>query len=93
LARDGLVCVRNARPPKVQYRPKVAEKLACIIARNYIATGFVTNVIDFFAVPKGEDIRLLYNGTSYRLNSSLWAPNIWLPYPRSAMQLIDFGYF
>ena len=33
----------------------------------------------YFLVPKGEDIRMVYNGTSIGINSSLWAPHFALP--------------
>jgi hypothetical protein len=102
LARDGLVPYivgalptqkRKSHPAKNLDMQMVANKLDSIITRKYIAPGFVANLTDFFAVPKGDDIRLVYNGTSCGLNESIWAPNFWLPYPRSAIQLLDFGYY
>jgi hypothetical protein len=40
--------------------------------------------MDFFAVEKYSDIRLVYNGMSCGLNEALWAPNFWLPLPSTA---------
>jgi hypothetical protein len=103
LARDGMVPFiqgvlprfrQKARAPTTAAKRKqVAEKLKTIIKRKYIAPGFVTSLRDVFAVPKGADIRLVYNGTSCGLNQATWAPNFWLPYPRSALRLLDFGYY
>lgn len=72
---------------------KIIEKLATILRKGYIQPGYVKSLIDFFAVPKGGDIRLVYNGTSCRLNEATWAPNFWLPYPRTAIRLLDYGYY
>lgn len=72
---------------------KITKKLSTIFKRGYIKPGFVKSLIDFFAVPKGDDIRLVYNGTSCGLNEATWAPNFWLPYPRTALRLLDYGYY
>jgi hypothetical protein len=36
---------------------------------------------------------MVYNGTSCGLNSSLWAPNFWLPNANSALRLLDHHYY
>ena len=41
--------------------------------------GEVKILTHYFSVPKREDIRIFYNGTSIGLNSSLWAPHFVLP--------------
>jgi hypothetical protein len=63
------------------------EKLATIIARNYIFPGLVMSLADFFEVEKVDDIWLVYNGSICGLNAALWAPHFWLPYPRSAVPI------
>lgn len=78
---------------KNEYKELITEKLATILKKGYIEEGHVTSLIDFFAVPKGNDIRLVYNGTSCGLNGSTWAPNFWLPFPRTAIRLLDYGYY
>jgi hypothetical protein len=77
-------------PSTIAKQKQVADKLKTIIKRKYIAPGFVTSLTDVFAVPKGADIRLVYNGTSCGLNQATWAPNFWLTYPQSALRLLDF---
>jgi hypothetical protein len=71
----------------------VLQKLRAIIHRGYIAPGHVRSLVDYFAVPKGGDIRLVYNGASCGFNSSIWAPSFWLPFPKSALHTLDFGYY
>jgi hypothetical protein len=46
--------------------------------------NFIKSVIDYFEVPKDDDICLVYNGSSCGLNDCLWAPNFWLPMPGAA---------
>ena len=64
-------------------KAKLWPKILKVILRGYISlTPFnkVSNLTDYFTVPKGEDnVRVVYNGTSSGLNKVLWAPNFWLP--------------
>jgi hypothetical protein len=76
---------KESQTSKAHGRSKVSVKLSVIISRKYIAPGFGKKLIDFFAVPKGEDIRLVCNGSTCGLNSSLGSPNFRPPYPRTAM--------
>ena len=41
--------------------------------------GEVKILTHYLAVQKGEDISMVYNGTSSGINSSLWAPHFNLP--------------
>ena len=41
--------------------------------------GEVKILTHYLAVQKGEDISMVYNGTSSGINSSLWAPHFTLP--------------
>lgn len=68
---------------------KIISKIETVLKRGYIQPGQVSSLIDFFAVPKGDDIRLVYNGTSCGLNEATWAPHFWLPYPRTAIRILD----
>ena len=53
----------------------------------------VRNLIDFFAVPKGEeDVRLVLNGSSCGLNQATWAPNFWLPTSNSMVRALSYNY-
>jgi hypothetical protein len=55
--------------------------------------GFIPSLMDFFAVDKESDIRLVYNGTSSGLNNALWAPDFWLPTPATAARTLGYGYY
>jgi hypothetical protein len=53
----------------------------------------IWSLMDFFAVDKDSDIRLVYNGMSCGLSEALWAPNFWLPLPSTAARTLRFGYY
>jgi hypothetical protein len=47
--------------------------------------SFIESLLEFFNFPnKADNIRLVYNSTGCGLNIRVWAPNFWLPVPRSA---------
>jgi hypothetical protein len=52
----------------------------------------VESLVDYLFVPKADDIRPVYNGTSSGLNAAVWAPNFWLPTAQSATDVLNFGY-
>jgi hypothetical protein len=54
----------------------VGKKINKVFQRGYILEG---STIDFFDVEKGDDIRVVYNGTSWGLNDALFAPGFYLP--------------
>ena len=62
---------------------KVCESLKSPLSyeehRAYIASGYVASLTGSFAVPKADDIRLVYDATKSKLNEALWAPNFMLP--------------
>ena len=53
----------------------------------------IKSLIDYFYVPKAQDIGPVYNGASCGVNKSLWSPPFWLPVAKSALRVLDFGYF
>jgi hypothetical protein len=71
----------------------LVPKFQAILDRGYVRPGAIKSLIDYFDVPRADDIRLVYNGSSCGLNSSLWAPNFWLPTARTALRSLDFNYF
>jgi hypothetical protein len=71
----------------------IAPKIGKVRKRGYIKAGPIQSLIDFFDVPKGEDIRMVYNGTSSGLNDPLWAPSFFLPSADSAGRLLTFSSF
>ena len=101
-ARDGMkIFVKQPLPqgrkskqltlPSAQ-RDLVAEKLDGMLRRSYLDSGFVSNSLHFFAVPKGDaDIRVVFDGTSSGLNETLWAPNFYLPSARAASLNLSFS--
>ena len=72
---------------------KECIKLAKDSRRGYLRTGEVKILAHYFSVPKGEDIRMVYNGNSSGLNSSLWAPNFDLHTVRSTLWAVERGNF
>jgi hypothetical protein len=59
---------------------------------GYINPCNIQSLTDCFDVPKGENIRMVYNGTSSGLNDALWAP-FYLPSAESASSLINYSSF
>lgn len=102
-ARDGMEIfvqgtlptqMRPARRPTPEKAAQLGPKIDKVRLRNYIVGGRVSNLTDFFDVPKGdEDIRVVYNGTSSGLNEALWAPGFFLPNADSAARLLMFYSF
>jgi hypothetical protein len=87
-ARDGMeIFVRDKLPSNCRAGratrkdkvPAVGKKLNKVYERGYVCEGPVESVIDYFDVEKGDDIRVVYNGTSCGLNEALFAPSFWLP--------------
>jgi hypothetical protein len=69
----------------------VAAKLETMVSRSYLESGFVSNTLNFFAVPKGDnDIRVVFDWDLPGLNETLWAPNFFLPSARSASMSLSF---
>ena len=56
------------------------EKLRRLILTDFIERSYVHWHMQFFGVLKGcNDIRLLWDGTSSRMNKVVWAPSFFLP--------------
>ena len=102
-ARDGMMpyirgeLPRHRHPARTPKREKFAlylPKLLKILDRRYVVTSdLIKSFADYFDVEKDDDIRMVYNGTSCGLNWALWAPNFWLPTSKSALRVLDYGYF
>ena len=45
----------------------------------------------YLYVPKGEDTRMVYNGTSSGLNNTLWDPHFALPTVASKLIAVEMG--
>jgi hypothetical protein len=83
-----------AKRPKTEQFEKYLPKFQKILERGYVVPSkHIKSLTDYFDVPKDNDIRLVYNGTSCGLNWSLWAPNFWLPTAKRAIRFLGFGYF
>jgi hypothetical protein len=65
-----------------------------VFARRYLLYGMVLSLTLFFAVPKGgTSVRMVYNGTSYRMNSHLWAPWFALPNICALLRALELDTF
>jgi hypothetical protein len=73
--------------------PLVATKIDGMLRKGYLSSGFVVNLLQYFAVPKGEAyIRVVFNCTSCGLNDALWSPNFYLPTaPRTVGNLLTLS--
>jgi len=103
-ARDGFTAqimdflphsFKRSRPPKANVYEKILSKLKKSLLRGYLIPekfSNIKNLIDFFAVPKAEDIRMVQNGSSCGLNKSIWASNFWLPNATSMTRVLGFNY-
>ena len=94
---------REPKDPTVRQRQ--ADKIQKVRARRYITTPKtpVLSLIDFFSVDKAKimdletgketatDIRMVYNGSSSGLNSSLWAPWFALPPVEQTVRKVEPG--
>ena len=98
---------RPAPRPNKEKFDLILPKLKTILDKGYVRLeidqcllalidedpkSFVESLTDYFEVPKGSDIRLVYNGTSCGLNVVVWAPNFWLPVPKSASRVLNYNY-
>ena len=70
---------------------KEQNNLAKVLWIGYVRAGEVSSLTNYFCVPKGEDIRMVYNGTSSGLNGALWDPNFVLPTVASMLRVVEGG--
>jgi hypothetical protein len=97
---------RWARPPKQDKFDLILPKIKMALDKGYVTmfldkelmtpweddmNSFVESLMEYFDIPKADDIRPVYNGTGCGLNIRVWAPNFWLPVPRSATNVLNFG--
>ena len=77
------------------------NKLVYKILVTCLETGYIQftkesqikSYINYFTVPKGiQDIRMVFYGTSYEINTALFASNFWLPISKTITRLLSFGY-
>ena len=86
---------RPARTPSKEVYEKLYSKILKGINRSYlkfIPSWKVKNLIDYFAVPKADDIRMVQNGSSCGLNESVWSSNFWLPMASSMLRVLGYNY-
>lgn len=83
---------RRQRPPNdPSAHVKIKSKLEKFVKRKYLVDQFIESLISFFDVPKAEDVRVVFNGTSSGLNDAVYAP--WFPLPtiRSLLRRVEQG--
>jgi hypothetical protein len=57
-----------------------------------LGPGEVKSLVNYFSVPKGEDdIRVVFDGSKFGLNTALWAPPFALPTVDSLLPTLDIG--
>jgi hypothetical protein len=84
--------------PQTGHREVVSHKLmqrkvAQVRKRGYVSPRTVLSGMHYFLVPKGlDDIRMVYNGTSYGLNKVLWAPRFGLQTVKQTLWALLPGY-
>jgi hypothetical protein len=88
---------KASRAPKESVFERILPKMQKLLDRGYVKYSpddihFIKSLIDNFCVPKADDIRVVFNGTSCGLNKAVWAPNFWLPTSKTAANLLNFGY-
>jgi hypothetical protein len=73
------------------------DKITKVLQQGYLvipsALNYIKSLIDYFEVPKDDNIQLVYNETSCGYNEVLYAPNFWLPTPASAARVLGYGYY
>lgn len=83
---------RQARAPSLHQEEQMISKLVKARLRDYIESGHVESLMEFFGVPKGPlDIRLVFNGTSCGLNANIFAPHFGLPTVFHTLRSLDVG--
>jgi hypothetical protein len=93
----------RVKQPKQDAFELLLPKFQSIIERGYVVSNqsatetaeladFIMSYIDYFGVPKADDIRVVYNGASCGLNETVWAPNFWLPTAKSATRVLNYNY-
>jgi hypothetical protein len=91
---------QRVKRPKQEAFDLLLPKFQSILARGYVVSNqsateiteledFIMRYIDYFGVPKADDIRVVYNGAKCGLNETAWAPNFWL---KSATRVLNFNY-
>jgi hypothetical protein len=87
---------RGAKKPNPESYDLLVKKLRKMFDRGYVAPllhgELVESLVDYFSVPKADDIRPVYNGTNSGLNAAVWAPNFWLPTTQSETDVLNYGY-
>ena len=83
---------RRQRPPNDPCaHAKIKSKLEKFVKRKYLVDQFIESLISFFDVPKAEDVRVVFNGTSSGLNEAIYAPWFQLPTIRSLLRRVEHG--
>jgi hypothetical protein len=84
---------RRAKKPPSKKHHKILPKFVKFLKRKYVRfKRRVKSLSEYFDVPKGDDIQMVFNGTGCGLNEAAWAPNFWLPTSKSATRVLDFDY-
>jgi hypothetical protein len=94
---------QRVKRPKQEAFDLLLPKFQSILERGYVVSNqstteiseleeFIMSYIDYFRVSKADDVHVVYNGASCGLNDTVWAPNFWLPTPKSAARVLNYNY-
>ena len=89
---SGIVPQKNLGTPAT--KAALAEKLGKMRDRGYIGPLLgILATMNYFAVPKAEDWRPVYDGTESGLNDALWTPWFYLPDLAGLHRSLDPNYW
>jgi hypothetical protein len=82
-------------PADKAMQDKMKTKLMKVIRQKYVDVSDeeIISFIEYFAVPKGDDIRMVYDGTMSGLNDCLFAPWFALPTMTSMFRGLDLDFW
>ncbi len=99
--RDGYKCFVKGALPRFQHpqcqassdkvHAQLVSELGSVRSKRYISQGEVISLTSFFAVTKGDDIRVVYDASQAGLNAALWEPNFQLPTVDSLVRAVGSG--
>ena len=99
--RDGLAPMFTGKPPTTKQwqrlhddpvvNLKMKEKLLKMLKKRHLEPGVIISLMNYFAVPKASDIRMVFDATKSGLNEALYAPWFALPTVQSLERTVVSG--
>ena len=80
------------QPKTEEDRKLLKKKIGSVLSKGYLNSGNVHSLVPFFYVPKGNDnVRVVYNGSTSRLNDTMWVPSVSATNANSMLRLKEPG--